>query len=107
MKRMRLRDDDVLGIRVETSTGRHIGKLVGFVIDVETGFVVQYRVRPKGIIAACLPNMRELLIAHADVVSIDARRMVVRDGVAGGTGHRQRKRMAPSMSPQPLSSESE
>ncbi|MDO8599571.1 MAG: PRC-barrel domain-containing protein [bacterium] len=104
---MRLRDDEFLGIRVETSTGRHVGKLVGFVIDTETGFVMQYRVRPKGIIAACVPNARELLIAHDQVVSMDARRMVVRDGAAGDTGSMQRKRMAPSMSPQPLSSESE
>ena len=104
---MRLRDDDLIGIRVETSAGRHIGTLAGFVVDVETGFIIQYRVRPKGIIAACFPSMRELLIAHEQVVSVDARRMVVRDGVDGVSGDGRRARVVPSMSPQPLSSESE
>ena len=104
---MRVSDDQLRDLPVETSTGRRIGKLVGFVIDTETGFVVQYRVRPKGILAACVPSARELLIAHDQVVSLDARRMVVHEDAASGTSGRQRGRMAHAMSPQPLSSESE
>lgn len=102
---MRFRDDELLGLRVETSAGRRVGRLVGFVIDAETGFVVQYRVRPKGIIAVLVPGTRELLIAHDQVVSIDARRMVVYEGIGGSEGGRRRR--IPAMSPAPLSSESE
>jgi len=102
---MRLRDDEIIGIRVETNAGRYVGRIAGFVVDAESGFIVQYRVRPKGIVAACFPNVRELLIAHDQVVSIDAKRMVIRGDEVGDTGGRRRKRMAPAMSPQPLTSE--
>lgn len=102
---MRLRDDEFLGIRVETNTGRRIGRLVGFVMDANSGFVVQYRVRPKGIVAACVPGLRELLIAHDDVVSLDDQRMVVRDGSSAVSGGGRRKRIVPAMHPQPLSVE--
>ena len=102
---MNLRDDEVMGIRVETVSGRRIGTLVGLVWDGESGFIVQYRVRPKGMLAACLPGMRELLIAHVQVVGIDAKRMVVQDDGAAAGGEGRRKHAAPSMSPQPLSTE--
>lgn len=99
---MRLRDDELIGIRVETVSGQSVGRLIGFVVDSETGFIAQYRVRPRGIIAACFPGLRELLIAHEQVVSIGAKRMVVRDGAAGAVGGGRRVRIVPSMSPQPL-----
>ncbi|MBI4142556.1 PRC-barrel domain-containing protein [Candidatus Uhrbacteria bacterium] len=99
---MQRRDDDLIGLRVETVMGDRVGTLSGFIMDTETGFVVQYRVRPRGFLAACFPGLRELLIAHAQVVSIDAQRMVVRDGAVRDTDGRMRKRIAPSMSPQPL-----
>lgn len=104
---MRLRDDELLGLRVETSTGRYVGRLVGFVVDTETGFIAQYRVRPRGVIAACFPGMRELLIARDQVVSMDARRMIIHDGATGDAANRRQKHMAPAMNPQPLSVESE
>ena len=99
---MRLRDDEILGIRVETSAGVRIGRLVGFVLEAETGFVVQYRVRPRGMVAACIPGLREFLIAHTDVIALDHRCMVVRDGSSGVQGSGRRKRIVPSIHPQPL-----
>ena len=99
---MRMRDDALIGLRVETVAGTRVGRLVGFVMDVETGFVTQYRVRPKGIVAACFPGIRELLIAHAQVISLDTKRMIVRDDAATVASGGARKRLAPSMSPQPL-----
>ena len=104
---MRLRDDELLRLRVETSSGSRVGTVVGFVMDADTGFIVQYRVRPRGIVAACLPGFRELLIAHDQVVAIDAKRMVVRDGATGESSGGGRKRIAPVMSPQPMHAETE
>ena len=104
---MQLRDDELMGIRVESTSGRRVGKLVGFVMDSESGIVVQFRVRPSGILSTLVPGIRELLIGRSQVVSIDTHRMLVRDGVTSDAGGGRRKRSAPSMAPQPLSSESE
>lgn len=90
---MRLRDDELIGLPVETASGVYVGRLVGFVVDMETGFVVQYRVCPRGFVAACFPGFRELLIAHDQVVSIDTKRMIVRDGAQQRDGQRQRERI--------------
>lgn len=101
---MRLRDDEVIGNRVETVDGRLLGRLAGFVLEAETGFIVQYRVHPRGFVAWCLPGLRELLVHHDDVVSIDTRRMVVRDGTGTDRARGVRRRTMPSVQPQPLSS---
>ena len=94
---MRFRDDEIIGARVETASGVHVGHLVGFVLDSETGFVVQYRVRPRGLLSACLPGFRELLVAHDQVISIDTKRMVVRDGAQRGASGERQKRMLHSI----------
>ncbi|MDO8622244.1 MAG: PRC-barrel domain-containing protein [bacterium] len=103
---MHLRDDELIGLRVESTSGRRVGKLVGFVLDCESGIVVQYRVRPAGLLTSLVPGIRELLIGRSQVVSIDAHRMLVQDSATSDVGRGQRKRPVPSMSPQPLSSES-
>lgn len=90
---MQFRDDEIIGARVETASGMHVGRLVGFVVDTETGFIIQYRVRPRGFVAMCLPGFRELLIAHDQVISMDAKRMIVRDGAQQREGRRQRERL--------------
>ena len=101
---MRFRDDQLIGLRVETVMGERVGTLTGFVIDTETSAIVQYVVRTRGWVAACFPGFRELLIAHDQVVSIDARRMIVRDGAPREASGKRRKRVVPSMQPQPLTS---
>lgn len=103
---MRLRDDDLIGLRVETTTGEHIGRIIGFVLDTQGGVVVQYRVRPPGFLATLFPTARELLVHQAQVVSIDANRMVVESGhTLERSGGKRRRALAPSPQPQPLTAE--
>jgi len=104
---MQLRDDDLIGIRVEGTSGRRVGRLVGFVIDSESGIVIQYRVRPPGFLAGMVPGIRELLVSRDQVVSIDMKRMLVQDGAVRDAGGGRRKRPAPAMAPQPLASKSD
>ena len=104
---MQFRDDDLLGIRVEGTSGRRVGRLVGFVIDGESGIVLQYRVCPPGFLASVVPGIRELLVSRDQVVSIDTKRMLVRDGAVRDAGGGRRTRPTPSMAPQPLTSKSD
>lgn len=101
---MRLSDDELRGLRVETTAGEHVGRVIGFVMDTDGGTIVQYRVRPPGLLAVLFPGIRELLIHQSQVVSIDANRMVVESGhITERTGGRRRRHPAPSIAPQPLS----
>ena len=104
---MRLRDDELLGLRVESTTGAYVGRVAGFVMDTESGIITQFRVRPKGIVAACFPGLHELLVGREQIISIDAKRMVVRDGTGSASARGGRKRMVPGMRPQPLTSHRE
>jgi sporulation protein YlmC with PRC-barrel domain len=105
---MRLRDDDLIGLRVETTAGEHVGRVIGFVMDTDGGMIVQYRVRPPGLLAALLPGIRELLIHSSQVVSIDTQRMIVESGqTSERAGGRRRRTLAPSPHPQPLTAEQE
>ncbi len=104
---MRLSDDQLRGLPVETRTGEYVGRVVGFVMDTQGGVVVQYRVRPSGLLAL-LSASRELLVHQSQVVSIDANRMVVESGhTPERSGGRRRRRSTPSMAPQPLTTKSD
>lgn len=101
---MRLQDDTLFGLRVETTGGAYIGRVAGFTFDAESGVIIQYRVRPRGIVAACFPGFRELLIGRDQVVSINAARMVVGDNAIPTGRNRRRRAFVPLIQPQPNAS---
>lgn len=102
---MRLSDDELRGLRVETTAGEYVGRVIGFVMDTDGAAIVQYRVRPPGLLAVLFPGIRELLIHQSQVVSLDANRMVVESGhTPERAGGRRRRALTPSPHPQPLNS---
>lgn len=98
---MHLRDHELRGLRVETTAGEYIGRLIGFVFDTDGCVVSQFRVRPPGILPL-FDASRELLIHVSQVVSVDEQRMVVRSGGARADDGERRTHAAPS--PQPIAS---
>ncbi len=75
---MKFRDKELRGIPVVTKkSGEKLGKLGGFILNVETHVVEQYVVSKSRLLSALLPD--DLLIHHSQVVSIDAEKMVVED----------------------------
>ena len=98
---MLLRDDELMGLRVETTTGMRVGRVMGFVMELETNTVIQYRVRPRSFLAAILPGMRELLIHQRQVVSMDAHRMIIQEaGTSAPIGGGRKRVLAPIERPQ-------
>ncbi len=74
---MRMRDAELRGLPVVTERGEKVGKIAAVVIDIDVHAVVHYVVAKSRLLSALLPD--DLLIAPAQVVSVDEERMVVED----------------------------
>ena len=74
-----LDDVTLMKLPVETRSGASLGRVAGFEFDAESQAILRYRVRPKGLAARVLK--RPLVIGREQVISIDAEKMVVDDGV--------------------------
>lgn len=74
---MRMRDAELRGLPVVTERGEKVGKVAAIVLDIERHEVVHYVVAKSRLLSALLPD--DLLIAPAQVVSVDEERMVVED----------------------------
>lgn len=74
---MRILDKDLRGIAVVTKKGERLGKLAGFIIDVDDHAIVQYVVAKSRLLSAILPG--ELLVHRSQVISVDEERMVIKD----------------------------
>lgn len=74
---MRISDAQIRGLAAVTESGTRLGTVDGMVIDVDSQSVVQYSVSRSGLLSSLLPG--SLIVAASEVVSIDDKRMVVRD----------------------------
>lgn len=74
---MRYRYKVLSGIPVETQSGETLGRLVDAVVDTDGHMVVQYVVSKSKLLSKLLPS--ELLVNSQQVVSVDKKKMVVRD----------------------------
>gem|GEM_PF-1288598 len=68
--------DQLFHIPVETVDHHNLGHVVGLEIDIESQSVMQYQVRPTGIVASVLRNV-DLLINRNQVVSLTKDKMIV------------------------------
>ncbi len=75
---MRYRDSQLVGVPVYTQSGRHIGRLIGFVIESDTHEIIQYAVKKSGTFELLMP--KELLINRSQIISVSEEKMVVEDG---------------------------
>ena len=73
----RATDKQLKGIPAVTQSGQKVGKLAGWVFDVDTHAVVQYVVTRSRSLSHLLPG--ELLVSPRQVVSIDEDMMVLED----------------------------
>lgn len=77
---MRVSTDTLLGLRVRTDSGAVLGKVHAVVLDIDFNCIVQYDVRPKGIMDELL-RRRGYRIAPSQVKSISKIEMIVEDAV--------------------------
>ena len=74
-----LDDKTLLKLPVVTKSGTRLGRVNGFEFDVDAQAIVRYHVRPQGLAARMLKH--PLIVTREQVLSIDAEKMVVDDGV--------------------------
>lgn len=72
---MLLRARELVNLEVVTRSGMHIGWLVGFEFEAESQTILRYEVR-RSLLSA------PFLVSRDQVVTIDAKQMVVEDAVA-------------------------
>lgn len=75
---MRYRDSQIIDLPAFTESGERVGRVAGLIVDASVHEIVQYIIARPRTLRAPLP--KELLVGREQVVSIDADRMVVRDG---------------------------
>jgi len=68
---------------VQTESGQKVGIIEGVTIDIDAHAVTHYEIKPAKVLAALFS--RTLLISPAQVVSISAELMIVKDSVAAAT----------------------
>jgi sporulation protein YlmC with PRC-barrel domain len=77
---MRILDSDLRGLSVVTETGDPVGKISGFMFDIDTHSIIHYVVSKSRLLPALLPD--ELIVHHSQVISVDEEKMVVKGGLS-------------------------
>ena len=76
---MRILDSDLRGLSVVTETGDPVGKISGFMFDIDTHSIIHYVVSKSRLLSALLPD--ELIVHHSQVISVDEEKMVIKGGL--------------------------
>jgi sporulation protein YlmC with PRC-barrel domain len=91
---MRYRDSQLVGVPVHTQSGRHVGRLIGFIVESDTHEIIQYAVKKSGTIELLIP--KELLVNRSQVVSLSEEKMVVEDAAIAEKAEAKEKKVAES-----------
>ncbi len=91
---MKLACSQVLHMHVYTTSGTHVGKVVDFSIDVETGMLLEYSVK-HGLLSS------PITIARERIVRIEEDKLIVEDRV--WTEEQEKKLKIPFGAPDPVS----
>lgn len=94
---MRYRDSQLAGVPVYTRSGRHLGRLVGFVVESDTHEVIQYAVKKSGTFELLLP--KEFLVNRSQVISVSEEKMVVDDATVAEKADARKKKQAAEPAP--------
>lgn len=70
----------IIGLRVETKSGRYLGRVRDFEIDIDALEVKSFFVRPAGLVKGLTDS--DLIVGKNSVISIDEEKIVV-DDLAG------------------------
>ena len=76
---MHLNTKDMMGVGVETRSGRRVGKVASFDLDQATGRLVTLQVKPHGLVAGL--TSENLIIPWDAIVELSYERVVIADAV--------------------------
>lgn len=76
---MEINQQQLKKIQVETKSGRVLGQVVDFELDVDTGVIVRYYVKSKIPLAGLFED--KLIINREQIIDFDDQKMVVEDNL--------------------------
>jgi uncharacterized protein YrrD len=76
---MRILSRKLNNLPVETKAGEVLGKINGFAVDTDVQSVLEYYIKPAGMVAGLVKN--KLIISRGQIIEITAKKMVVDDNV--------------------------
>jgi sporulation protein YlmC with PRC-barrel domain len=76
---MRLSNSEIVGLRVETVSGRELGILLSFDVDIKNHLVEKYYVGASGVIKRLLNINAPLIISPNQIISFDNEKIIVSD----------------------------
>ena len=68
---------DMLGVRVETRSGSHVGKVGGFEFEVETGHLRNMHVKHGGLVAGLMSE--HLLVSWDAIIELSSEKVIIAD----------------------------
>lgn len=95
----RINSSDLIGLPVVTESGKRLGSVRTFAMDVESHTIVSYTVKPSRLVS--LIGRDDLVIRPAQVVAITKDQMTVRDNVVP-IAEKGRKRLVLGEEPLPM-----
>lgn len=75
---MLISDTKLIGMPVETEDKTLVGKIIGLEIEIDSQSILNYRIKPTGVINSLLKN--DLIITRGQVLSITAKKMIIASG---------------------------
>ena len=74
---MKIYSNNLTGLKVETESGRKLGKVESFNIETDSQSILEYKIKPFGLVKGLVA--RELIIPRGQVIDISENKMIVED----------------------------
>ena len=76
---MKITNQQLIGLSVETESGEHLGQLEDFTIDIDSQSILEYKIKPSSLVEGLIKG--ELIISRGQIVSITADKIIVEDNI--------------------------
>lgn len=90
---MRLNNQQIINLPVQTVSGQNLGYITDFVIDTSTHKIIQYLVKPSNLVQRVTGE--KMIIHFEQVVDLNKDKMVVEDNTVYAKGINKSKKVAP------------
>jgi|ETN02SMinimDraft_2_1059926.scaffolds.fasta_scaffold120752_2 sporulation protein YlmC with PRC-barrel domain len=91
----------LIGLPVVTQAGQALGKVDGFVLEINSHTIHQYEVKPSGIANVF---SKDLLVSHEQVIDITKDKMIVDNSTIQGLGEQKSAETKSSPQAEPITS---
>jgi len=74
---MKINNEKLINLAVETQSGDVLGKVENYNVDVDTQSILEYNIKPSGLVKGLVAQ--DLIISRGQVIEITDKKMIVED----------------------------